>query len=76
VRIAPNILLTSDPELYMRMNSARSRYTKSKWYAGNKLEADHDNLFSCCDEAKHTEKRSKMALGVSFVSPCSLGTTK
>jgi hypothetical protein len=67
VRIAPNILLTSDPEQYMRMSSVRSGYTKSKWYAGNKLEADQDNVFSCCDEAKHTEKRSKMALGVSVV---------
>jgi len=47
----------------MRMSSVRSGYTKSKWYAGNKLEADHDNVFSCCDEAKHAEKRSKMALG-------------
>jgi hypothetical protein len=48
----------------MRMNSVRSGYVKSKWYSGNKLEADHDNVFSSIDEAKHAEKRSRMALGV------------
>jgi cytochrome P450 len=65
MRIAPNILLTSDPEQYIRMNAVRSRYVKSKWYAGFKLEANLENTFSCYDEAKHTLKRSKMALGYS-----------
>jgi hypothetical protein len=48
----------------MRMSAARSPYVKSKWYNGNKLEADHDNVFSCSDETIHNEKRAKMALGV------------
>jgi hypothetical protein len=66
VRIGPNLLITSDPELYKRMNAVRSGYFKSTWYSGTRMEADNDNIFSCIDEAKHTEKRFRMALGVSF----------
>ena len=57
----------SDPELYMRINSVRSRYTKSKWYLGNKVEADNESIFSGVDEAIHTEKRAQLAIGVSRV---------
>ncbi len=48
------------------MSSARSKYTKSRWYAGQKLEFGEDNLLSTLDEALHTKKRAQMALGVSF----------
>jgi hypothetical protein len=65
-RIAPNILLMSDPELYFKINGARSRYTKSPRYLGNKLEADNDNVFSGIDEAINTKKRHRLAFGVSY----------
>jgi hypothetical protein len=64
-RIGPRILLTSDPDLLQRMSSARSAYTKSDWYAGQKLEVDHDNLFSTLDDKTHTKRRAQMAIGVS-----------
>jgi hypothetical protein len=53
----------SDLELYFKINGARSRYTKSPWYLGNNLEPDNDNAFSGIDEAIHTMKRHKLALG-------------
>ncbi|KUJ10427.1 cytochrome P450 [Mollisia scopiformis] len=64
-RIGPNTLLTSDPEMIIRMSSARSRYTRSRWYSGQKLEVDHDNLFSTIDEATHSKKRAQLATGYS-----------
>jgi hypothetical protein len=63
-RIGPKILLPCDPEVVIRMNSARSRYTKSKCYAGQKVEVDHNNLFSTLDETLHAKKRAQMAIGV------------
>jgi hypothetical protein len=59
----------SDPELYFKINGARSRYTKPPWYLGNKVEPDNDNVFSGIDEAIHTMKRHKLALGVSHEIP-------
>jgi hypothetical protein len=58
-------LLTSDPELVQRMSSVRSGYTRADWYAGQKLEVDHDNLISTLDEKLHTKKRAQMAIGYS-----------
>ncbi|KAH8654015.1 pisatin demethylase [Tricladium varicosporioides] len=64
-RAAPNILLTGDPDLIQRMNAARSPYTKSNWYAGQRAEADRHNLFSTKDEEEHTRRRAQMAVGYS-----------
>lgn len=64
--MAPNTLLTGDPDLIQRMSSARSGYTKSEWYSGQKLEVDHDNLLSTLDDRVHASKRSKVAMGVSI----------
>lgn len=64
-RVGPNILLTSDPDLVQRMSSARSGYTRSEWYSGQKLEVDHENLFSTIDEKTHTRRRAQMAGGFS-----------
>ena len=40
----------------MRMNAVRSEYVKPMFYSGNKLEADHENVFSYIDESD-TPKR-------------------
>lgn len=64
-RVGPNTLLTSDPDLLQRMSSARSGYTKSEWYSGQKLEVDHDNVLSTLDDRVHATKRAKVAMGYS-----------
>lgn len=65
VRIAPNTLLTSDPEVLRRKSAARSPYTRSDWFIAMRLNPGQDNVLSQRDEAKHDELRRKMASGYS-----------
>lgn len=68
-RIAPNVLLTCDPEVIIRMSSARSKYTRSTWYAGQKMAYDlEDNVLSTRNEDLHNIKRSQMASGVRLIT--------
>ncbi|SMR49013.1 unnamed protein product [Zymoseptoria tritici ST99CH_1E4] len=62
-RIAPNMLITSDPDLMRRMNAVRSPFTRGPWYAALKLHPDRDNITSYTDERKHADIRSRMAPG-------------
>ncbi|CAK4030672.1 related to pisatin demethylase (cytochrome P450) [Lecanosticta acicola] len=64
-RIAPGMLITSDPELFRRMNAVRSPFTRGPWYAALKLHPERDNITSYVDERKHADIRSRMAPGYS-----------
>jgi len=66
------ILLTCDPEVVIRINSARSRYTKPKWYTGQKVEVDHNKNFSALDETLLTKKGAQMAMGWHRISSSQL----
>lgn len=68
VRISPNQLLSTDPEVLRRMSAVRSGYTKGKFYASGKIVPGVDNVVSLRDPAKHREMRALMAPGVSPVS--------
>ena len=59
------MLITTDPELYRRMNAVRSTFTRGPWYAALKLHPDRDNITSYVDERKHADIRSRMAPGYS-----------
>ena len=63
VRVGPNQLVTSDPELIRRINAPRSPYRRGQWYAGSRLKPGVDNVFSEQREEKHDELRKKMAAG-------------
>jgi hypothetical protein len=64
-RIAPNHLITSSPELWIRINAVRSPYTRASWYYhGARFEPGKDNVFTECDNAKHDARRKKLASGV------------
>jgi hypothetical protein len=63
VRIAPNTLLTSDPEVWRRMSAPRSPYRRSNWYSAMRLNPGVDNIISTRDEKRHDELRRRMALG-------------
>lgn len=65
VRIGPNQLLSTDPEVLRRMSAVRSGYTKGKFYASGKIVPGVDNVVSLRDPAKHKEMRALMAPGVS-----------
>ncbi|KAK1656522.1 cytochrome P450, partial [Colletotrichum godetiae] len=43
VRIGPNDLVTSDPDLMKRMLGVRTKYTRSDWYNAMRLDPRHDN---------------------------------
>lgn len=65
VRIAPNTLLTSDPEVWRRMSAPRSPYRRSKWFNAMRMNPGVDNVLSTRDEKRHDELRKRMAAGYS-----------
>ncbi|KAK3319973.1 pisatin demethylase [Cercophora scortea] len=65
VRIAPNILVTNDPELVKRYLGVRSAWTRSNWYNGSRFIPNRDNIVSMTDDKLHTKLRAKMAAGYS-----------
>ncbi|KAK3695739.1 cytochrome P450 monooxygenase [Podospora appendiculata] len=65
VRIGPNDLLTADPEVIRRMATARSRYTRSNWYAVQRVGPGGDSMFSHLDTAAHDKVKAKTAAGYS-----------
>lgn len=64
-RIGPSYLLTADPSLVRRMNAARSRYTRARYYNALRIHPTRDNIVSIRDERIHDALRLKMAPGVS-----------
>lgn len=62
-RIGPNELVTADPEVIRRIGSARSPYTRSNWYALNRLIPGEDSMFSTLDVAQHDWLKAKTAPG-------------
>ena len=65
-RIMPNTVVTDDAELYRKMNAMKgSSYTKGAWYAGFKLDAERENLFTERNEERHARVRQQLAPGVS-----------
>ncbi len=61
VRIGPNYLLTSDPDIVRRMNHPRSPYIKSNWYFGSRFSPGIDNMISERDDHIHDNMRKKAA---------------
>jgi hypothetical protein len=69
VRIAPNILMTSSPELWTKINNVRSNYKRSNWfYRAARIEPHRDNVFSQTNDELHNARRKQMTAGVSLAS--------
>lgn len=66
VRIGPNELLCTDPDVLRRMSGVRSHYTKGKFYSSGQITPGVDNVVSTRDEEKHKAMRARMWAGVSF----------
>jgi hypothetical protein len=67
-RIAPNHLVTSDPDFWARINAVRSPYRRSPWYYhAARFEPGKDNVFTDCDNDSHDARRKKMTSAVSEV---------
>ncbi|KAK3044024.1 hypothetical protein LTS18_002373, partial [Coniosporium uncinatum] len=56
-RVGPNELVTSDPDLIMKMSNVRSPYTKSETYSGTQFDKDVNHIFSERNEERHTALR-------------------
>ncbi len=68
MRVGPNDLVTSSPELLAHMSGVRSPYTRSKWYnRATRYLPGKDHVFSELDEEKHKHRRQQMAHGVSYL---------
>ncbi|KAK7735282.1 hypothetical protein SLS53_007673 [Cytospora paraplurivora] len=65
VRVGPNELLTSDPELIRKMGSTKSTYSRGAWYEGNRLNPYHPTMFTILDTGKHDELKAHLTPGYS-----------
>ncbi|CAI7583618.1 unnamed protein product [Penicillium glandicola] len=64
-RVAPKVLITSSPEVWMHVNN-KPGYKRSDWYYNaTRIEYRRDNVFSQTDNAKHERRRKQMAPGYS-----------
>lgn len=63
VRVGPNTLICSDPDVMRRLSAPRSPYGGADWYYAMRLNPGEDNIFSTLDENRHEELRRKMAAG-------------
>lgn len=61
VRIGPNELATDDPEILRRVAGARSKYTRSNWYALNRLDPYDDSMFSLLSTSAHDKLKAQTA---------------
>ncbi|KAJ5655537.1 hypothetical protein N7507_007487 [Penicillium longicatenatum] len=66
VRIGPNWLMTSDPEIIRYMSAAKYKHRKSSWYASLKLDPYVHSVFSETSLEKHDQLRAKMQSGYSL----------
>ncbi|KJK90548.1 hypothetical protein H633G_05559 [Metarhizium anisopliae BRIP 53284] len=64
-RVAPNVLITSSPEVWTHVNNTPG-YRRSPWYYNAcRIEYRRDNVFSETDNEKHDRRRKQMAPGYS-----------
>ncbi|PNP54451.1 hypothetical protein THARTR1_05008 [Trichoderma harzianum] len=64
-RIAPNVLITSDPDVWIHVNN-KPGYKRSEWYyTACRIEYRRDNVFTQTDNKKHEARRKQMAPGYS-----------
>jgi cytochrome P450 len=63
VRIGPNELLTSDPDVIRRTSAARSKYTRSAWYKLSTADPYEDAMLNVLDTAEHDKLKAQTAPG-------------
>lgn len=63
VRVGPNELSTSDPEVLRRLTSARSQYGRDAWYTGGRWNPYAHSMFTMLDTRAHDDIKSKTAIG-------------
>ncbi|KAH9896258.1 cytochrome P450 [Xylariomycetidae sp. FL2044] len=66
IRVAPDTLLTDDPEVVRRINSVRNGYGRSTWYHGFRVNPSQHNMISTTDDGLHDLIKSRTSGGYSF----------
>jgi hypothetical protein len=66
VRIGPNELLSTDPDVLRMMSAARSPYTKGLFYETGRIIPGEETVVSLRDEHEHKVLRAKMGTAVRF----------
>ena len=59
VRIAPNYVLTNDPEILRHIMSARTRYVRDDWWQGGQFHAEYGNILTIKDNGEHDRMKAK-----------------
>ncbi|KAK4163852.1 cytochrome P450 [Cladorrhinum sp. PSN259] len=59
VRVGPNQVVTSDPDMIRAINSARSRYPRDEWNKGGKFHPEYENVFTMCEIEEHDRFKAK-----------------
>ena len=65
IRIGPNLLITDDPDILRRMNSARSKYSRGGWYDAVRLHPDNPSMMGSRDTEWHDDIKAKASFGYS-----------
>ncbi|KAK2020401.1 cytochrome P450 [Colletotrichum zoysiae] len=65
VRVGPNDIITSDPDLMRHILGVRSNYKRSGWYGAMRLDPGRDNVLSERNNERHAKLRSQMTAGYS-----------
>ncbi|KAK3938622.1 cytochrome P450 [Diplogelasinospora grovesii] len=63
LRVAPNYLLTDDPQVFRKVNAARGAYHRDGWYGATRVDPRQDHLISILDTAEHDRMKAKVAHG-------------
>lgn len=63
IRVGPNELLTSDPDVIRRTGAARSRYTRSGWYRLISVDPYNPAMINTMDTAAHDRLKAQTAPG-------------
>lgn len=63
VRVAPDMLVTDDPEIHRHINGARAGYAKAEWYHAMRIDPYVHTMFSTCDTAYHDDVKARTAAG-------------
>ena len=63
VRVGPNELLTSDPELIRKMGSIKSGYSKGAWHDGDRFNPYHPTMFIMRDAQRHDSMKARLTPG-------------
>jgi len=65
IRVAPDTLITDDPDIFRRINGTHNGYSKGDWYSVMRLDPYQHSMISSPDVAFHDDIKARTAAGYS-----------